>query len=401
LRSASNVYFGVVRSAIYLPRASNVPDALLEILSEPLIRGMIHMTVQSGGTVDPGIIRGNQRELLEPYSDEQLQAAIDTFATEDREVPPASSNSLVADESRETAFRRDEYRVLCEGMESDQLTVRSAPLDRYIGRMSGLLERVLLIDRLRETRALTGFNRVFAEKGVDDADRFHQLWKSVPDWTQRWLPAYRVFGEGIFLELNLAALGEWEALPSVRQRAALVNRRYEVAREARSLEPREISARFLAVHTFSHLLINQLTFDCGYSSSALRERLYVSANPAEPMAGVLIYTATGDSEGTMGGLVRMGRPGYLEGVIESALQSAAWCSADPVCMEAGTSGQGPDSCNLAACHNCSLLPETACEEFNRFLDRALVIGSLEDPTLGFQPAVGMSRRSIGSLEESS
>jgi hypothetical protein len=102
------------------------------------------------------------------------------------------------------------------------------------------------------------------------------------------------------------------------------------------------------------------------------------------MAGVLIYTAAGDAEGTMGGLVRMGKSGYLEPVIERALDAASWCSADPVCMEMGSSGgQGPDSCNLAACHNCALVPETACERFNRYLDRALVNGSLNDPTMGY------------------
>jgi len=102
------------------------------------------------------------------------------------------------------------------------------------------------------------------------------------------------------------------------------------------------------------------------------------------MAGVLIYTAAGDSEGTMGGLVNMGTRGNLEPVVRRALDKARWCSADPVCMEMGAEGgQGPDSCNLAACHNCALVPETACEEFNRFLDRALVIGDLYRKDLGF------------------
>jgi hypothetical protein len=102
------------------------------------------------------------------------------------------------------------------------------------------------------------------------------------------------------------------------------------------------------------------------------------------MAGILIYTASGDAEGTMGGLVRMGRPGALEQVLQRALEGAKWCSADPVCMETGAlGGQGPDSCNLAACHNCALVPETACEEFNRFLDRALLVGDLSGTVEGF------------------
>jgi hypothetical protein len=145
------------------------------------------------------------------------------------------------------------------------------------------------------------------------------------------------------------------------------------------------------LHTLAHLLIARLIFECGYSSASLRERLYVSSDDRAPMCAVLIYTAAGDAEGTMGGLVRMGRPELLEGVVARALESAMWCSADPVCMElAEAGGQGPDSCNLAACHACALLPETACEHFNRFLDRALVVGSHSTPELGLFRTVGVT-----------
>jgi hypothetical protein len=99
------------------------------------------------------------------------------------------------------------------------------------------------------------------------------------------------------------------------------------------------------------------------------------------MTGVLIYTAAGDSEGTMGGLVRMGAPGLLERTVARALDQARWCSSDPVCIE--SRGQGPDNCNLGACHACALLPETSCEQQNRLLDRAMLVGTLEHPESGF------------------
>ena len=101
------------------------------------------------------------------------------------------------------------------------------------------------------------------------------------------------------------------------------------------------------------------------------------------MFGLLIYTAAGDSEGTMGGLVRMARPDILPGILKMAVSNARWCSTDPVCMDSGDKGQGPNSCNLAACHGCALVPETSCEEFNRFLDRGLVVGTFDNPDLGF------------------
>ncbi len=78
------------------------------------------------------------------------------------------------------------------------------------------------------------------------------------------------------------------------------------------------------------------------------------------MSGVLIYTASGDSEGSLGGLVRQGKQGNLETIVYNAIENARRCSSDPICID--SSGQGPNSCNLAACHNCALLRETCCEE---------------------------------------
>ncbi len=99
------------------------------------------------------------------------------------------------------------------------------------------------------------------------------------------------------------------------------------------------------------------------------------------MYGVLIYTASGDSEGSLGGLVRQGEAGRIEDTIVDAVKNAQWCTSDPICIQ--SAGQGPESCNLAACHNCTLLPETCCECGNRLLDRATVVGMLKDKDIGF------------------
>jgi len=392
LRSASNVYFGVVKSAIYLPRTTErVPDELLSILSEPLLHTFIRILVQAGEQVEPSMLRGNQRELLEPFTDPQIEEAIRLVSSEAAETESQSGLTISPEESRELVFRRDEYSVLRSGINEDQLSVQVAKLGDYDETIAPFLEGILLIDRLRETRALTGFNRIYAEHGGTEEERLKQLWRIIPDWQDRWLPAYKVFGEGIFIELNLSRLAAWEKEEGPMTRARSVEDHYGVAQRGRRLQDRDLSPRLLLVHTFAHLLVNQLTFECGYSTAALRERLYVSDSDTAPMAAVLIYTATGDSEGTMGGLVRMGKPGYLEPAIVAALSGATWCSADPVCMETGTSwGQGPDSCNLAACHNCALVPETACEEFNRFLDRGVVVGTLERPEIGFFDLAGVA-----------
>jgi hypothetical protein len=136
------------------------------------------------------------------------------------------------------------------------------------------------------------------------------------------------------------------------------------------------------VHSLAHALIRELTFLCGYGSSALRERLYCNLEaPEQTMLGFLIYTASGDSEGTLGGLVSQGTPGKLEALVAAAIRRSMWCSNDPVCVE--SQAQGAGSVNLAACHGCALLPETSCEEGNRLLDRALLVGTPELPEIGF------------------
>jgi hypothetical protein len=241
---------------------------------------------------------------------------------------------------------------------------------------------VSLIESLTETRVFAGFSRLNAARYPTLEERRQQLWRRPPSGPEDWLPAYIVKGEGFLVEFDTSAVNEWERDRSVLARTKLLSDRYSRLSGRSTIVPKPITPRFVLLHTFAHLLINELTFESGYSTAALRERLYVSATPATEMAAVLIYTAAGDSEGTLGGLVDKGRPGHLESLVETAIDKARWCSADPVCMELGTTvGQGPDACNLAACHNCSLLPETACEEFNRFLDRGLAIGT--DSVRGF------------------
>lgn len=136
------------------------------------------------------------------------------------------------------------------------------------------------------------------------------------------------------------------------------------------------------LHTLSHLLITQLSFECGYSIASLCERIYCAdESDGMSMAGILIYTASGDSEGTLGGLVRQGRPDAFPSILKKAINNARICSNDPVCIM--SHGQGRESLNLAACHTCALLPETCCEERNAFLDRGMIVGTFENKSLGF------------------
>ncbi len=389
LRAASNLYYALVKSAIYLPRGTaTVPEKLIQALDSPPLSTLINLLRAAGGLdrVGPAELRGQQREILQLYSDDEVRDALKiiTQASSTAEQVAADVEEGEEDSSLtdETEFRRPEFDVLRHELRTPFLEIRQAKLSEYDLRIAPYLGRLMLVDKLRETRALYGFNRIFPESDWKLADRKALLWKSQPNWDDSWLPAYVVHGEGIYLELDEAKLSAWEASSEVQSRVNRLATNYGTVRQARRLRERDLTPRFVLLHTLAHLIMNQLTFECGYSSAALRERLYVSGGP-DPMAGVLIYTAAGDAEGTMGGLVRMGKPGYFEPGLLMALDAAKWCSADPVCMELGKAGQGPDSCNMAACHNCALVPETACEEFNRFLDCALVIGTYTDPGFGF------------------
>lgn len=290
------------------------------------------------------------------------------------------------------SFRREEFNIIRNEV-NDALHV---PDLRVIPtavppELSGVLSRVNLVERLRETRAFYGFSRLEPDPaGSDMPDAAtRQLFRNPPaEPHERWLPAVEVFGEGIYLELSEESIANWQ-----QEHAEWLARRLDDTFVMRmqalpqALAPggaaaREWASRFLLVHTLAHILINQLVFECGYSTAALRERLYISSDSAAPMAGMLIYTAAGDSEGTMGGLVRLGRPDRLGAIILRALARASWCSADPVCSE-NLGGQGSKLANLAACHSCTLLPETACETINHGLDRAMVVGTPDDRGPGF------------------
>ncbi|MEW5953168.1 MAG: DUF1998 domain-containing protein [Bacillota bacterium] len=382
LRSASNVYYAQVRSSIYLPRGTGaVPAELVTLLEQPPLATLIKLLSGVGTSVTPDVLRLQYPDMVRAYSDEQLVAALRIVQDENLDSGPETA---VAGDDWETAYRRAEFNVLRTPRNEEMLRIREAELDAYERDIIRFFTRILLVSKLRETRALAGFTRVYPQNSQTLEELRARMWRTVPPENEFWLPACLVFGEGIFLELDESTLQEWERRDDVVRRVQPLAANYRRLQAERRLQDRPVEPRYVLLHTLAHLLMNRLTFECGYSSASLRERIYMSSNPDAPMAGVLIYTAAGDSEGTMGGLVRMGKVGYLEPLIRRSLEGALWCSADPVCMEMGASGgQGPESCNLAACHNCALVPETACEDFNRFLDRALVVGDVINRNLGF------------------
>lgn len=237
------------------------------------------------------------------------------------------------------------------------------------------VKSISLIDKIRVVNALVGFSRGKPINRIDD-----QGYVDIKEHDTRWYPAYEVRGEGIFIEFESKDINKWmEENPAIEERCALLRHNFANSYLGTN-HAVDITPKMVMLHTLSHLLIAQLSFECGYNVASLSERLYCFDGD-DSMAGILIYTASGDSEGTLGGLVRQGRPDTLPNIFRKALRQATTCSNDPVCIM--SKGQGREALNLAACHSCALLPETSCEEKNAFLDRAMLVGTFKDRNVGF------------------
>lgn len=237
--------------------------------------------------------------------------------------------------------------------------------------LTSLLVSVGQVHRVREVRALRGFRRNGADADLISVDLG-------PNRKRRPVyPAIELFGEGVFLRFDEDRLTEWESLPAVRARANVLVERRNSSRWAHGLDVPE--PRFIALHTIAHLLIRRLAYASGYSSASLQERIYAHSGRPDRTAGILIYAAAGDAQGTLGGLVRLGEPQRIIPLLLAALSDADVCSNDPVCIESDR--QGSSQLNLSACHGCALVSETSCETANRLLDRQLVLGGRNVPGL--------------------
>lgn len=399
LINQTNLYFPRTVAAILLPEM-NMDDEAARARTE-LAKDQAYCTARKlewkllGESSHARLAEEAQRYLAGRGQDFSVMAVHDALRSlfEPRFEVADGAAVPVAPESELQAFRRQEFNIIRQEVNDpermpDLRVIRSAIPDE----LDGIVARVNLVERLRETRAFYGFSRLEPQT-VPPAEMpdaaIRQLFRRPPaDIMDRWLPAVTVFGEGIYLELDEERLRNWQQQNQTwladRLSDSFILRLQELpqAMAPEGVGGREWASRFLLVHTLAHILINQLVFECGYSTASLRERLYISADTAAPMAGILIYTSAGDSEGTMGGLVRLGQPERLGAIVRRAIGRASWCSTDPVCSE-NLGGQGSRQVNLAACHSCVLLPETSCETINQGLDRALLVGTPENRTPGY------------------
>ena len=230
-------------------------------------------------------------------------------------------------------------------------------------RTAGTVSRLIAVNRLKEIMVLKGFQRVGGRL-------------TPPDITgeSTWLPALELYGEGIFFTLDESVLQRWESSPALCARADAFAKRY-ARRPGPGISEFDVhvTPRYLLCHTLAHLLIRALDAEAGYPAASLKERIYCTTGK-KPMAGILVYVAVADEEGSLGGLMELAKPERFLRLLIRAWEAASWCSLDPVCAE--QEGHGPDLLNRAACHACALLPETSCSIGNVLLDRVFVKGAV-------------------------
>ncbi|MFB4424182.1 DrmB family protein [Streptomyces sp. QL37] len=372
-RGSSVAWQPIVRTALSIPPYSDEHFTKLEARLDDL-REMYEAGDEHGIRVYLKVLS------LEKNYDFSPDKVIALLATENQE-----DNGPAEEATMDSAFvrlRRQEYERLIAGQpeketgRGDQF-VCEHPLSSPALLSPYGVTGPMLVKRLREVRALKAFSRVDTPETRTDV---HEAALSLEELD--WLPAMEVQGEGVFLRLDEERLDSWARSVAVAARADRMRNNHTRMMRERAQDPDSVpdspaSPRMVLLHTLAHALINEWSLDGGYPAASLRERLYAS----DIMAGILICTATSDSAGSLGGLVAQGEPDRLKKSLESALDRARWCSADPLCIESEASGVG--GINMAACHACVLLPETSCEHNNGLLDRALLIGTPEDASIGF------------------
>lgn len=350
-RGASNVYFAVTRSAISIPPWIN---PLYNLIDEHFkdIEQAKKMTVRFGRTEEDGL-QQIYEEYFSRYTREQFDEAYERRMNNIREF---------------TEIKRMEYEAITH---HDDPTYQSnkkhfkAEEDSLPEYFSRYFSRIIRITRLREVRVLLGFTRVDSpDPDADDQPNVVYLNKGKDE---RWLPAVEVNGEGIFIEFNRQTLAEWLSNPQVKNISEKYVASYREYCDSKGWTIKtDRDAVYVLMHTFSHLLIKQMAMSSGYSSSAIRERIYFD----DKMAGILLYTGSSDKEGSLGGLVELGTADQMTNLMRDAFQEALVCTNDPECMSTLPAGKNS---NGAACHSCCMISETACENGNRMLDRGLVV----------------------------
>lgn len=344
-RGASNVYFAVSRSAISIPPWIN---PLFNLIDEHLRDIALAKTLMG----DEGVTKIYEMyfsNFTRKEFDDALQRRQNNIA-EFTEIKQMEYDAITHHADPAYASNKKHFKA-----EED-------PLPDYL---KTYFDRIIRVTKLREVKVLLGFTRVDAPD--PDADVQANVVYLNKGKTEKWLPAAEVNGEGIFVEFNRNTIDCWLSDAKMKVLSDKYAECYKDFCDAKGWTVAVLrDARYVLMHTFAHLLIKQMSMSSGYSSSAIRERIYFG----DKMAGILLYTGSADKEGSLGGLVELGNIIRLNELMRDAFQEALLCTNDPECLNNTPAG---NNSNGSACHSCCMISETACENGNRMLDRGLVV----------------------------
>lgn len=361
IRSASNAYFPELLRVISIPDGRSALDDIVRSL---LNAGLAIVDSPEKLTMVRQI--PNLAAALDGIPDADVMAALDRVRgggnAEDQPVKEVEFDALA---DAKTELGADEP--------DGDFFARALPEALWQAPWLAGIERVVLVHRLREVVAQVGFTR-FEAAGPDVQGELEMGVERAPlALNLSWLPAVENRGEGIFLRFRAEAIEEWLQRPAVKARGRELEigfARWQVEHASSRREfPR---LPYYLLHSFSHLLLSAVSLECGYPASSLRERIY-AASPDR--CGILLYTGSPDAEGTLGGLVLAGRD--LRRHVRRALELGALCSNDPVCAQHSPADPHHQPLLGGACHGCLLTSETSCEQRNDFLDRLLVVPTVE------------------------
>lgn len=358
IRSSNSVYYPNILHSIFIPSSYILTKKNIESIKNSFDEGMNVKQIVWG-------LKNFQRIKID---EKVIQKLIDSnFSLEQFEQSKS-----------ENEYRYDEYKFITEKDNEDiegKLIFSKVNKDYY---QDILIKSVYKMSKIKITSVQTSYTRqepISIESYLDDSEE--ETKKKVPiikkftSWkgkNTKYLPAVESYGEGVFFEFNDDVLNEW-----ISNNPKIEERIEEIERNHRNLETNLnkdliITPKYVLIHTFSHLIIKELEYLCGYPSTSIQERIYID-NELK-MNGVLIYTVAG-TEGSYGGITSICDNEQIGKLIVSAMMRATDCATDPICYH--SDGQGVGKLNLSACFSCTLLPETSCEMFNSYLDRRILI----------------------------
>ena len=373
VRSASNAYFSQILSVISIPdNSSKLREAVTSVYEDFL------QYVEAIDELPRERRKQKVANALEGFDDEtvwqELQRRKNNQVQENKSIKQVEIETLLSDQPILGADKDDsDFYAYAKPIETDDADLKNK------------LEKIVLIPRLREVMALVGFTRfeptlMGTDGEFEEDEESLNIKRAAIALEPHWVPTIENKGEGVFIAFRKEAIETWVKSAVARERRKELFQGFEQWRIQKNLEEKKIAYPGLAytmLHSLSHLLITSIALECGYSASAIKERIYAS----DSGYGILLYTGTTGSEGTLGGIIEVGK--RIEYYLKQAIAMAELCSNDPVCSQ-HTPSQTQEERYLhgCACHGCLLIAETSCEKRNEYLDRALA-GKILGHNCGF------------------